>query len=169
MKKSYFMLFFLLSTVILLGACGTKESSSKPTSSTEMIVGKNAPKPLDKPLSIKIGYPTQGASMLSLWVAKDLGIFEKYGVNAELIYVAGTPKVQETLNSGGIEVGLAGADSVGKAKVAGIETVILSAVADRSAMYVYGQKDVDQSNIANELKGTLTPVIALNLQKKYFA
>ena len=84
---------------------------------------------------------------------KGYGIFEKYGVNAELIYIAGTPKVQETLNSGGIDVGLSGVDSVGKAKVAGIDSIILSAVADRISLYVYGQKDVNKSNITNELKG----------------
>lgn len=153
MKKCYVVFLLLLSASILLSACGSNESSSKPAKSTSTVVGENAPEPLSEHVSIKIGYPTQGASMLSLWVAKDLGIFKKYGVDAELIYVAGTPKVQETLNSGGIQVGLAGADSVGKAKVAGIDSVILSAVADRSAMYVYGQKEIDQADITNELKG----------------
>lgn len=152
MKKCYVVFLFLLSSVVLLSACGSNESSSESAKSST-ILAVNAPEPLSQPVSIKIGYPTQGASMLSLWVAKDLGIFKKYGVDAELIYVAGTPKVQETLNSDGIQVGLAGADSVGKAKVAGIDSVILSAVADRSAMYVYGQKEIDQSDIANELKG----------------
>src|SRR5690606_19462708 len=51
------------------------------------------------------------------------------------------------------QVGLTGIDAVGKARVAGIDSVILSAVADRSALYVYGQKGSEKSNLKDELKG----------------
>lgn len=160
MRKNKMVLPVLLSLGVLLSGCGSSTASSQPQNKTEPASSltasaqtANAPKPLSKPVSIKIGYPTQGASMLPLWVAKDAGIFEKYGVKADLVYIAGTPKVQETLNSGAIEVGLTGVDSVGKAKAAGVHSVILSAVSDRTVLYIYGQKSADKANAAKELKG----------------
>lgn len=153
MKKVKYLLTLLFAFSLLLAGCGSNETSSKPAKSNPAPKTESAPKPLSKTVDIKFGYPTQAASMLPLWVAKDKGFFEKYGVNAELIYIASTPKVQETLNSGAIEVGLTGVDPVGKAKAAGIDTVIISAVADRNAMYVYGQKGSDKKDLAKALKG----------------
>lgn len=153
MKKMKYLVTLMFAISMVLAGCGSDKTTSQSAKSTPVPQAENAPKPLDKPVDIKFGYPTQGASMLPLWVAKDTGIFEKYGVNAELIYIASTPKVQETLNSGAIEVGLTGIDPVGKSKAAGIDTVIISAVADRNAMYVYGQKSTDKKDLANQLKG----------------
>ncbi len=155
MKNFKLALPILLMIGILLSGCNSEGSSSTPETSNSkaQVEHENAPKPLNESVDIKIGYPTQGASMLPLWVAKETGIFEKYNVNADLVYIAGTPKVQETLNSGGIQAGLTGIDPVGKAKVAGIDSVILSAVADRSVLYLYGQKDAKKSDLGNELKG----------------
>nr|WP_304219945.1 ABC transporter substrate-binding protein [Fredinandcohnia onubensis] len=155
MKNSKLVITILLMIGILLSGCNSEGSSNTPekSNSKAQVEHENAPKPLNESVDIKIGYPTQGASMLPLWVAKETGIFEKYNVNADLVYIAGTPKVQETLNSGGIQVGLTGIDPVGKAKAAGIDSVILSAVADRSVLYLYGQKDAKKSDLADELKG----------------
>src|SRR5699024_6686780 len=111
------------------------------------------PEPLDPEVSLKIGYPTQGASMLPLWVAQDLGFFEKYGIDAESVYIAGTPKVQEVLNGGGIDAGLLGVDAVGKAKSAGHDSVIIASVADKVAMYVYGTEDLNKDALEDDLKG----------------
>lgn len=163
-----FNILFLLAvmTVLVLSGCGA--SSSEPvqdvpdeentTESEQQAEEEDAttaqgPEPLESEVELKIGFPTQGASMLPLWVAKDAGFFEKYGIDAELVYIAGTPKVQEVLNGGGIEAGLVGVDPVGKAKVAGHESVIIASVADKVAMYVYGTEDVDEATLQDDLKG----------------
>lgn len=161
MRKRNILMALLIMIGLLLAACGSDSSApaeeekntGNSNENAQEEVDPNAPQPLKETAKIKIGYPTQGASMLPLWVAEDAGIFDKYGIDAELIYIAGTPKVQETLNGGSIDVGLSVPESVGKSKVAGIDTVILSAIADRIAVYVYGQKDADPSNVAEELKG----------------
>jgi NitT/TauT family transport system substrate-binding protein len=153
MKKIKYLLPFLLTVCMFLSGCGSEESSGKPSKSNPSTQVENAPKPLSEPVDIKLGYPTQGASMLPLWVAKDTGIFEKYGVNAELIYIAGSPRVQETLNGDGIDVGISGIESMGNAKAAGIDSVTFTALANKIALYIYASKDVDMSNIKEEIKG----------------
>lgn len=47
--------------------------------------------PLQK---IKVGYPSPSASMYPLFVTKEAGLFEKYGLDAELIYVQGVQLIQ---------------------------------------------------------------------------
>ena len=43
---------------------------------------------------IKVGYPSPSASMYPLFVTKEAGLFEKYGLDAELIYVQGVQLIQ---------------------------------------------------------------------------
>lgn len=154
--------FLMVASALFLSACGTSDSESNQnvkenndtTAETNNDVGDaNAPKVLEEEVSLKIGYPTQGASMLPLWVAQDLGFFEKYGIDAEAVYIAGTPKVQEVLNGGGIEAGLLGVDAVGKANAAGHDSVIIGSVADKVAMYAYGTEDLNKDTLSDDLKG----------------
>lgn len=53
---------------------------------------------------IKVGY-IPIAECVQLYVAKDLGYFEKYNVNVELISLAGGAKILNALNSGSVDVG----------------------------------------------------------------
>jgi len=43
---------------------------------------------------IRVGYPSPSASMYPLFVTKEAGLFEKNGLEAELIYVQGVQMVQ---------------------------------------------------------------------------
>lgn len=43
---------------------------------------------------IRVGYPSPSASLYPLFVTKEAGLFEKYGLDAELIYVQGVQMVQ---------------------------------------------------------------------------
>ena len=43
---------------------------------------------------IKVGYPSPSASFFPLFVTKEAGLFEKYGLEAEMIYVQGVQVVQ---------------------------------------------------------------------------
>jgi ABC-type nitrate/sulfonate/bicarbonate transport system substrate-binding protein len=43
---------------------------------------------------IRVGYPSPSASMYPLFVTKEAGMFEKHGLDAELVYVQGVQMVQ---------------------------------------------------------------------------
>ncbi|MCM3767115.1 ABC transporter substrate-binding protein [Neobacillus niacini] len=154
MKKLILLLFTMVG-VFVLAACNSEETATKENAKGENNVKETslAPAPLSKPANIKIGYPTQGVSQLPLWVAKDTGILEKYGVNAELIYIAGSPRVQETLNGGGIDVGVSGIEAAGNAKVAGIDSVTFTALANKIKVYIYASKNIDTKNLKESMKG----------------
>jgi len=51
--------------------------------------------PATAPLTkIKVGYPSPSASMYPLFVTKEAGLFEKHGLDADLIYVQGVQMMQ---------------------------------------------------------------------------
>ena len=40
---------------------------------------------------LSLGYSTVGPSGIGLWMAKEIGAFEKYGINADLIFISSGP------------------------------------------------------------------------------
>src|SRR5262245_17968307 len=42
---------------------------------------------------VRIAYSSISGAMLPLWVAKDKGLFDKYGVEAELMYIRDDPEI----------------------------------------------------------------------------
>ena len=47
-----------------------------------------------------LGYSTVGPAGIGLWMAKEIGAFEKYGIDAELIFVSSGPVVVQALLGG---------------------------------------------------------------------
>jgi ABC-type nitrate/sulfonate/bicarbonate transport system substrate-binding protein len=41
------------------------------------------------PTKIRVGYPSISSRQAQLWVAKDEGIFRKYGIEVELVFLRG--------------------------------------------------------------------------------
>jgi ABC-type nitrate/sulfonate/bicarbonate transport system substrate-binding protein len=54
-----------------------------------------------------LGYSTVGPAGTGLWMAKEIGAFEKYGINADLIFISSGPVVVQALIGGDLQGGLA--------------------------------------------------------------
>ncbi len=83
------------------------------------------------------------------WIAKDLRVFEKYGLDVELVYVGGARNIQ-ALISGSIDFSQAGGASVVSAAAQGAEVVILGNVFRRLIFMVH---TVPQIKDIADLKG----------------
>ena len=46
---------------------------------------------------IKVAYPTTVGSMAVVWVTKESKLFEKHGLEVELIYIAGSSRVVQAM------------------------------------------------------------------------
>lgn len=87
---------------------------------------------------IRVAYPAPDAGYAALWAAKDLGIFDKHGVNVELVYIASTPIGMAALMSGEIDVISGAAGGIIAANLAGASDLVLFAGMTRTlpfAMY----------------------------------
>ena len=83
------------------------------------------------------------------WIAKDLRLFEKYGLDVELIYVGGARNMQ-ALISGSIDFSQAGGASVVSAAAQGAEVVILGTVFKRLIFAVHAAPQIKE---IGDLKG----------------
>ena len=52
------------------------------------------------PQKIRIGYPSISSRQAQLWIAKDEGIFRKYGLDVELIFLRGGQVAIQALTGG---------------------------------------------------------------------
>ena len=83
------------------------------------------------------------------WIAKDLRLFEKYGLDVELVYVGGARPVQAMLG-GSIDVSQAGGASIVSAAAQGADVVILGTVFSRLIFAVHAAPQIKN---VNDLKG----------------
>src|SRR6266511_1711422 len=83
------------------------------------------------------------------WIAKDLKIFEKYGLDVELVYVAGARNIQASLG-GSVDFSQAGGASVVSAAAQSAAVVIVGTVCNRLIFMVHA---VPQIKDVTDLKG----------------
>jgi NitT/TauT family transport system substrate-binding protein len=77
-------------------------------------------------IKLKVAYPTTVGSMAVLWVAKDARLFEKHGLEVELIYVAGSSKVVQAMLAKEIPISEIAIPAVIQANLAGADLVMLA-------------------------------------------
>jgi NitT/TauT family transport system substrate-binding protein len=75
---------------------------------------------------LKVAYPTTVGSMAVLWVTKDARLFDKYGLDVELIYVAGSSKVVQAMLAKEIPISEIAIPAVIQANLAGADLVMLA-------------------------------------------
>jgi NitT/TauT family transport system substrate-binding protein len=75
---------------------------------------------------LKVAYPTTVGSMAVIWVTKEARLFEKHGLEVELIYVAGSSKVVQAMLAKEIPIAEIAIPAVIQANSAGADLVMLA-------------------------------------------
>jgi NitT/TauT family transport system substrate-binding protein len=75
---------------------------------------------------LKVAYPTTVGSMAVLWVAKEARLFDKHGLDVELIYVAGSSKVVQAMLAKEVPFAEIAIPAVIQANAAGADLVMLA-------------------------------------------
>jgi NitT/TauT family transport system substrate-binding protein len=75
---------------------------------------------------LKVAYPTTVGSMAVLWVAKEAKLFEKQGLEVELIYVSGSSKVVQAMLAKEIPISEIAIPAVIQANLAGADLIMLA-------------------------------------------
>ena len=98
--------------------------------------------------NLRVVYNALGGSMAPVWVAQELGLFAKQGLQHNLNYLAATTAVQ-ALAAGSEEIGLIGNQCVDVA-LEGADTVYVASAVPRFIFHLYGDPAI--KSVA-ELKG----------------
>jgi len=89
--------------------------------------------PLQK---IVVAYVSPSDSMIIPGIARDSGILAKYGFDADVVLVTGSPRVVQSLIGGSFDYAIPGGTPLLRARVQGADTVILSTITDYSTQQI---------------------------------
>lgn len=87
-------------------------------------------------------YSGTSTNQLAIWGAKDLGLFEKYGMNVDLVFIPGSARSMQALLGGSIQA--ADSDGVGpiNAILRGGDAVIVAGLVNRTLFKFVAQKEI---------------------------
>ena len=70
---------------------------------------------------LRIAYTSIGISYGPLWLTKEAGIFKKYDIDAEILYIAGGPLSTQALIGGDVSIAFASAVALISANLSGAD------------------------------------------------
>jgi ABC-type nitrate/sulfonate/bicarbonate transport system substrate-binding protein len=99
---------------------------------------------------LTLGYSTVGPAGTGLWMAKEIGAFEKYGIHADLIFISAGPVVVQALIGGDLQAGLAATNAVIAAVLGGAPLVSVMSLVNRPYYRLWVQPEITR---LEELRG----------------
>jgi NitT/TauT family transport system substrate-binding protein len=88
------------------------------------------------PLKLIIGYASSSTRLMPLWIARDQGLFAKYGIEAEPVMLRGGTNLVTGLATGDIQIGRTAGAAVLSAVAAGHELKMLATFSSRNSYEV---------------------------------
>jgi NitT/TauT family transport system substrate-binding protein len=86
----------------------------------------------------------------ALWVPKDLGIFRKYGLDADIVLITGGVRMTQAILSGSAPMGFTGATLVASAVAGGSDTVLVLGITNRLTYDIWAKPEIKRPE---DLKG----------------
>jgi NitT/TauT family transport system substrate-binding protein len=84
---------------------------------------------------LRVAYAAITAAFSIPWITKEAGIFQRYGLDVELVYIASGSRAVQTLIGGGIDVAAFGGAAAIDAKLAGADTVYVAIPVNRVIVF----------------------------------
>ena len=82
---------------------------------------------------IRVGFVSPAPGLSAPWIAKETGGFAKYGLDADVILLPGSPRLVQSLIAGDVHYALVGAAAVMRARMRGGDVVIIGAATNVSS------------------------------------
>ena len=98
----------------------------------------------------RLGYSTVGPAGAGLWMAKEIGAFEKHGIDADLIFISSGPVVVQALLGGDLQGGFAATNAVIAAVLGGAPLVSIMSLINRPYYRLWVQPEITR---IEELRG----------------
>ncbi|MBI2954047.1 MAG: ABC transporter substrate-binding protein [Chloroflexi bacterium] len=112
-----------------------------------------APQPdkeVKKLTKIDIAYSAIAGTQAPVWITKEKGLFEKYGLDVDLQYIATSTTLTQALLSGEIQLAQTGGNPVVTANIAGGDLIIIAVNGPVIGYTLFGQPDIHR---IEDLKG----------------
>jgi NitT/TauT family transport system substrate-binding protein len=89
----------------------------------------------EAPQKLRVAYAAVTAAFSIPWIAKEAGIFQRHGLDVELVYIAAGSRAVQTLVGGSIDVAAIGGPAGVDAKLAGADTIYVAIPVNRVIVF----------------------------------
>lgn len=91
---------------------------------------------------ITLAYAAISPSMAGVWMAKEIGAFERHGLNAELIYISSGATAIQALVGGSVQAALGASNAVLAAALKGAPIIAVGSNTSRPGMQLWVQPEI---------------------------
>ena len=130
-----------------------------------LFVGTSPTHAADAPQKLRVAYAAITAAFSIPWVAKEAGIFQRHGLDVELVYIAAGSRAVQTLVGGSIDVAAIGGPAGVDAKLAGADTVYIAIPVNRVIVFTVAAPQIQR---VEELRGKSIGVTRIGTVTDYF-
>jgi len=99
---------------------------------------------------LRLSYSVVGPTVASVWMAHETGMFKKYGLDVQLVYIASSGTNIQALLGGSLELSAPGMSGVVLAAARGAPVLTIGAMTNKPPMTLYVQPEITRTD---QLKG----------------
>jgi NitT/TauT family transport system substrate-binding protein len=96
------------------------------------------------PQKVTVAYAAISPIFAGVWMAKEIGAFEKHGLKADLIYISSGAVTVQAMVGGNLDVSVAASNAVVSAILRGAPLVAVGSITNRPAMSLFVQPDISR-------------------------
>jgi NitT/TauT family transport system substrate-binding protein len=110
------------------------------------------------PLRVKVAYPVISPIMGGIWMAKEIGAFEKYGLQCDLVYIASGPVVISSLLAGELNLAFAATNAALSSIHKGAPLVAVGAITSSPGWSLWAQPEITKlEQLEGKVIGVTSP------------
>jgi len=114
---------------------------------------------------LRVAYAAITAAFSIPWIAKEAGIFQRHGLDVELVYIAAGSRAVQTLVSGSIDIAAIGGPAGVDAKLAGADTLYVAIPVNRVIVFTVATPQIQR---VEELRGKSIGVTRIGTVTDFF-
>lgn len=173
----------VLTAVLALaaGCSATPQAASSPTAAAAGPTAASAPKPTSGPgagqpagqrLALQLAYSAISQAYWPMWIAKEIGAFDKYGIDASLVFVEGNRSVNGVIAGTTPVSFIAGTDIMAPSGQGADLVALMTSGGEQPANQIWGAKGITNADAlrgktagTNELGGEADKLLRYGLQQ----
>jgi len=114
---------------------------------------------------LRVAYAAITAAFSIPWIAKEAGIFQRHGLDVELVYIAAGSRAVQTLIGGSIDIAAIGGPADVDAKLAGANTVYVAIPVNRVLVFTVAAPQIQR---IEEMRGKSIGVTRIGTVTDFF-
>src|SRR5918996_2998475 len=114
---------------------------------------------------LRVAYAAITAAFSIPWLAKEAGIFQKHGLDVEIVYIAAGSRAVQTLVGGSVDIAAIGGPAGVDAKLAGADTVYIAIPVNRVLVFTVAAPQIQR---IEEMRGKSIGVTRVGTVTDFF-